>query len=212
MLSSGAGWVVISVGGLGFRVEVPARTPGTHTGEQLSLHTQLVVREDSLTLFGFATLDELEVFGILLGVSGVGPRSALGVLSVLTPAEIAQAVSLEDEKPFKRVSGIGPKTAKLIAVQLAGKLQHVSLSGADTAGTAEAGAAGAGAAASRRSANVEQGLLGLGYTEAQAHAAVQDAVAAGAPEDEAGLLRAALLLLQAPRVAGNSSARGGGAR
>src|SRR5690606_12962779 len=107
--SAGTGWLVVSVGGVGLRVEVPSGRVAAHAGDQVSLHTSLVVREDSLTLFGFATADELEVFGILLGVSGVGPRSALGVLTELTPAQIAQAAVNEDEKPFRRVSGIGPK-------------------------------------------------------------------------------------------------------
>src|SRR5690606_190429 len=87
-----------------------------------SLQTALGVREDPLPLFGVATQSELEVFGHLIAVSGVGPRSALGVLSALSPAEIARAVAAEDEKPFRKVSGIGPKTAKLIVVSLAGKL------------------------------------------------------------------------------------------
>lgn len=209
VLSAGAGWVVIGVGGMGFRIEVTGRLAGAHAGEQLMLQTQLIVREDSLTLYGFAEADELEVFGILLGVSGVGPRSALGVLSELTPAEVARAAMLEDEKPFKKVSGIGPKTAKLIAVQLAGKLQHLTLgSSSDTTGPS-ADEAGSGVA--QVAATVEQGLLGLGYAEAQAHESVRDAIEAGAPTDEAGLLRAALLLLQSPRV-GARGATSNGAR
>lgn len=210
VVSEGAGWVVVLVGGLGFRVEVPERVSGAHVGDSVDLHTQLVVREDSMTLFGFPTREDLEVFGILLSVSGVGPRSALGVLSVLTPVEIAQAVAHEDEKPFRKVSGIGPKTAKLIAVQLAGKLQHILLSARDSSSdqTPEHPATGA----ARTSAIVEQGLLGLGYPESQAHAAVRDAIEAGAPADEAGLLRAALLLLQSPRVASRSVPRSETAR
>ncbi len=204
VLATGAGWVVIAVGGMGFRVEVPARLQGGHVGEQLYLHTQLVVREDSLTLFGFSHTEDLEVFGHLLSVSGVGPRSALGVLSVLTPFEIAQAASNEDEKPFRKVSGIGPKTAKLIALQLAGKLQHLTLG---TAQSADSAAQSGGGEQVKIAATVEQGLLGLGYTEAQSHAAVQDAIEAGAPSSEAGLLRAALLLLQAPRVPGRNETK-----
>lgn len=210
VLSAGAAWVIVAVGGLGFRVEVPARLSGAHVGDHVELHTQLVVREDSLTLFGFSTPEDLEVFGFLLGVSGVGPRSALGVLSVLTPFEIAQAVSQDDEKPFRRVSGIGPKTAKLIAVQLAGKLQHILAIDRDGASAQEASGPVSGLA--RVAANVEQALFGLGYPESQAHSAVQDAVEAGAPSDEAGLLRAALLLLQSPRSGSRSGKSSGSAR
>src|SRR5690606_23501024 len=84
--------------------------------------THLVVREDALALYGFATRDELSVFLQLLGVPGVGPKSALGVLAGMTVDVIATAVAEEDDAPFRRVSGIGPKTAKLIVVHLAGKL------------------------------------------------------------------------------------------
>ena len=201
VLSAGTGWVVIAVGGMGFRVEVPTRIPNAHVDAYLELHTQLVVREDSLTLFGFTTSEELEVFGILLGVSGVGPRSALGVLSELTPAQVAQAAASEDEKPFRKVSGIGPKTAKLIAVQLAGKLDPRMFSEHHLAGDSTAQCeqlSGQGDPASKLI--VTQGLVGLGYAESQAAEAVQDAIAAGAPEDQAGLLRAALALLQTPRL------------
>lgn len=201
VLSVGAGWIVVSVGGIGLRVETPAgaRAPQAHVGEPVFLRTSLIVREDSLTLFGFATEAEIEVFGHLIAVSGVGPRSALGVLSALTPAEVAQAVSAEDEKPFKKVSGIGPKTAKLIAVSLAGKLSALGYPDSESAALAEpAGASSASA--------VQLGLTGLGYTESDAAQAVQDALSAGAPDDESGLLRAALRLLQSDQ----STTRGRG--
>lgn len=200
VLAATTGWVVIDVGGVGFRVEVTGRLTHAHIGQELTLHTQLVVREDSLTLFGFETAEELEVFNILLGVSGVGPRSALGVLTELTPAEVAQAAAHEDEHPFRKVSGIGPKTAKLIAVQLAGKLQPGVYTSPNTDTTAVAHSE-----QTRVTTSVELGLLGLGYSEAQAREAVRDALEAGAPSEEAALLRAALQLLQAPRIARSSS-------
>ncbi len=191
MLSSGAGWAVIGVGGLGMRVELPSgRVSQAAVGEHLMVHTSLIVREDSLTLFGFGSEDELEVFGHLIGVNGVGPRSALGVLSALTPAEIASAVVAEDEKVFRKVSGIGPKTSKLIVISLAGKLQAIAhTQSADTPRDD----------ASAHATAVRDGLMGLGYHEQAAAGAVEDALAAGAPTDHAGLLRAALALLQAAR-------------
>ena len=104
--------VVIDVGGVGFAVAVPADVAHTAVvGEKLLLHTSLIVREDSLSLFGFADRGELEIFGLLISVTGVGPKSALGVLSHLTADQIAEAVTAEDDAPFRRVSGIGPKTA-----------------------------------------------------------------------------------------------------
>lgn len=195
VLSAGPSWVVVAAsdgpGGIGLRVEVPARLAAAQPGTVVALHTHLVVREDALTLFGFETVDELEMFGILLGVSGVGPRSALGVLSELTPAQIAHAVAADDGAPFRKVSGIGPKTAKLIVVQLAGKLDPRMFTDLAPEGAQVA-----------QGSVVVDGLVGLGYTDAQAAQAVQDARDAGAPADEAGLLRAALALLQSSKSRG----------
>lgn len=202
VLSAGAGWVVIGIGGLGMRVEVPSgRVAQAVPGDERFLHTSLVVREDSLTLFGFSTPDEIEVFGHLIAVSGVGPRSALGVLSALTPRDIARAVSSEDEKPFRKVSGIGPKTAKLIVVSLAGKLSGLELSD-PTSGVAFVPDPEVALAE-----GVRDGLVGLGWSEADAWQAVQDAREAGAPADSAGLLRATLALLQGTRSGSRGGAR-----
>ncbi|THG35329.1 Holliday junction branch migration protein RuvA [Glaciibacter flavus] len=119
--------VVIEVGGVGFSVNVtPAEALGARIGSELRLNTTLIVREDALTLFGFATPDELGVFELLIGVTGVGPKSALGVLSALSPDDIARAVAADDDAVFRKVSGIGPKTAKLITLSLAGKLVPTS--------------------------------------------------------------------------------------
>lgn len=198
VLAAGAAWVVVEVGGLGMRVEVPSgRVSPAHAGDELRLHTSLVVREDSLTLFGFSSEAELDVFGHLIAVSGVGPRSALGVLSALTPSEIAAAVALDDEKPFRKVSGIGPKTAKLITLSLAGKLAHLALESDATAAVVQA-------PSDAIAEGVREGLVGLGWADAEAGQAVQDARDAGAPDDSAGLLRAALALLQAGRGARGS--------
>lgn len=123
VLRTGSSLVVIDVHGVGYAVQVtPQHALLLHEGQEVSLVTSLIVREDSLTLFGFETIETLEVFSALLGVNGVGPRSALAVLSELTAGEVAAAVANEDDKAFRKVSGIGPKTAKLIVVSLAGKL------------------------------------------------------------------------------------------
>ncbi|MBL3679485.1 Holliday junction branch migration protein RuvA [Leucobacter chromiireducens] len=198
VLAAGAGWAVVGLGGLGMRVEVPSgRVSQAHPGDEIALHTSLVVREDALTLFGFATAAELEVFGHLISVSGVGPRSALGVLSALAPAEIARAVAAEDEKAFRKVSGIGPKTAKLIIVSLAGKLAATDWAADATPDQA--------AATPSAAEGVVDGLVGLGWGQSEAHEAVSDALDAGAPDASAELLRAALALLQA----GRPGSRGG---
>ncbi|MEW2008847.1 MULTISPECIES: Holliday junction branch migration protein RuvA [Microbacterium] len=180
--------VIIDVGGVGFAVAVPADVAHTATvGEKLLLHTSLIVREDSLSLFGFADRGELEIFTLLLSVTGVGPKSALGVLSHLTADQIAEAVTAEDDAPFRRVSGIGPKTAKLIVVQLAGKVQAVA------APSAPAASGGDDVVA-----QVTVALVGLGWSEkVAAEAATQTATDATDAEraSVALLLRRTLALL-----------------
>ncbi|MBO9627309.1 MAG: Holliday junction branch migration protein RuvA [Microbacterium sp.] len=180
--------VVIDVGGVGFSVAVPGDVAHTAVvGERMLLHTSLIVREDALSLYGFAERDELEIFGLLISVTGVGPKSALGVLSHLTVDQIAEAVTAEDDAPFRRVSGIGPKTAKLIVVQLAGKVQA-------TAPAAKTGAAASGDVV----AQVTIALVGLGWSEKiAAEAAAQTAAEATDAERSAvaPLLRRTLALL-----------------
>lgn len=193
VLHSTADQVIVDVGGVGFSVAVPADVAHTATvGEKILLHTSLIVREDSLSLFGFADRSELEIFGLLISVTGVGPKSALGVLSHLTVDQIADAVTAEDDAPFRRVSGIGPKTAKLIVLQLAGKVHPV------------------GAPSKRASSGpvdvvdqVAAALVGLGWSEkVAAEAAAQTAAEATDAEraSVAPLLRRTLALLGPARV------------
>lgn len=175
--------VVIEVGGVGFHVNsTPALALASREGDEITVHTSLIVREDALTLFGFATRDELEVFELLIGVTGVGPRSALGVLSALSPEQVAAAVQADDDAVFRKVSGIGPKTAKLITVSLAGKLA------ASPAKPASASVAVGGAAES-----VLAALTGLGWSERVAAEAVEETMTA-ASEAEAASVPALLRL------------------
>lgn len=175
---------VIDVGDVGLAVQVtPQHGLTLRIGAEATLHTALIVREDDLSLFGFATRAELEVFDLLRGVSGVGPKSALGVLSTLSPDEVARAVALEDDLPFRKVSGIGPKTAKLIAVSLQGKLAAPTASGARSASTAPAST----------TANVIAALVGLGWNERVAAQAVDDA-AHDATDEERDSVQALLRL------------------
>ncbi|KAA0960947.1 Holliday junction branch migration protein RuvA [Microbacterium sp. ANT_H45B] len=193
VLHSTADQVIIDVGGVGFSVAVPADVAHTATvGEKLLLHTSLIVREDALSLYGFADRSELEVFGLLISVTGVGPKSALGVLSHLTVDQIADAVTGEDDAPFRRVSGIGPKTAKLIVLQLAGKVHPVGAASTQTtSGPVDV------------VDQVTAALVGLGWSErVAAEAAAQTAAeATGAERDSvAPLLRRTLALLGPARV------------
>ncbi|MDX2375364.1 Holliday junction branch migration protein RuvA [Microbacterium sp. LRZ72] len=191
--------IVVEVGGVGFHVAVPVDfARSARVSEQVVVQTHLIVREDALALYGFATREELEVFVQLLQVTGVGPRSALGVLSHLSVDQIAFAVASDDDAPFRKVSGIGPKTAKLIVVQLAGKLAPPA-----TAATR----AGAAAAPDDVLAQVTQALVGLGYPERVASETAADTVREADEADRSHV--AALLRLS---LAALGPARGGAAR
>lgn len=196
VLAAGADHVVIEVGGVGFHVFVPGDLAHRAVvGERMRVHTSLVVREDALTLYGFDEPIELEVFGQLLGVSGVGPKSALGVLGHLTVAQIAAAVADDDDAPFRRVSGIGPKTAKLIVVQLAGKLQAPAVVPGRSA-----------APAGDVVAQLTAALVGLGWSEKVAADAASATAESASEADRASvpaLLRSALAQLGPAQTAGS---------
>ena len=114
---------VINVNGFGMLVYATARTLSKlRTGEEATVLTTMIVREESMTLYGFSEPAEREVFDMMLSVSGIGPRIALAVLSVHTAAEVERAVATGDDKAFTKVPGIGPKGARRIVLELAGKL------------------------------------------------------------------------------------------
>jgi Holliday junction DNA helicase RuvA len=165
------GVVVLSVNGVGYAVNVSAALSAkVSVGENLFLNTAFIVREDAHILYGFTDVEELEMFDLLRSVTGVGPKSALGIVSAVGVAEIRNAVADERDSVFKAVSGIGPKTAKLITVTLAGKLTP-------TSGTADA--------------ELISALVGLGYKEAAAAAALREAKGS----DQQTKLRQALAIL-----------------
>lgn len=185
VLAVADGTAIIEVGGVGLQIAVtPDRALSLRIGSEASLRTALIVREDELTLYGFVDDDERSIFDLLRGVSGVGPKSAMGVLAAMRPDEIAIAVSRDDDAAFRKVSGIGPKTAKLIAVSLAGKIRAVPSTGRAVK-----------PAVTSIGGSVLVALVGLGWSERVAAQAVEDAiVTASDAEREAvpALLRIAL--------------------
>ncbi|PZE40030.1 Holliday junction branch migration protein RuvA [Curtobacterium sp. MCSS17_006] len=189
--------VVIEVGGVGYAVTVtPAHALTMRHGAEVFVRTAMIVREDEHLLFGFESTDALQVFDLLRGVSGVGPKSAMGVLAHMDPAQIANAVANEDDGAFRKVSGIGPKTAKLIIVALSGKLVAFE--------QAAVVAAARGTAVHPAAVDVVSALIGLGWREDAAQSAVDDAVAnepGAAAMGTQALLRAALGALR-PAAAG----------
>jgi Holliday junction DNA helicase RuvA len=191
--------VVLEVGGVGLLVQA---TPGTlaelRPGQEAQLATSMVVREDALTLFGFADADERDVFETVQTVSGIGPRLALAMLAVHTPEGLRKAVAGQDLTALMRVPGIGRKGAQRIVLELTDRLGAPSTgTGAGTA----AGSAAAGVAAPWRD-QVLDALVGLGWPARAASEAVDSVVGTansavsvdltGDPPDMAQVLRAAL--------------------
>lgn len=179
---------VLEVGGVGLELHC---TPGTlatlRPGREATLPTSMVVREDSLTLFGFVDDDEKQTFELLQTASGVGPKLAQAMLAVLSPDDLRRAITGDDVKTLTRVPGIGQKGAQRIILELKDRI------GAPT-GAGAAPVAATGAAPWRD--QVHQGLVGLGWPARDAEKAV-DAVTplAGDAPDVASLLRAALRTL-----------------
>jgi holliday junction DNA helicase RuvA len=182
---------VLEVGGVGLELMCTPNTLATlRTGQTATLPTSMVVREDSLTLFGFADEDEKQVFELVQTASGVGPKLAQAMLAVHSPEELRRAVSTEDLATLTAVPGIGRKGAQRIVLELKDRI------GAPTGSAAGARpAASAGDQAWR--SQVHAGLVGLGWSAKEADKAV-DAVAPEAADgqpDVAALLRAALRTL-----------------
>jgi Holliday junction DNA helicase RuvA len=158
LLSKNPPQVLLEVAGVGYEVEVPMSTfyslPAT--GEPVTVLTHLVVREDAHVLYGFATPEERAAFRQLIRISGVGARTALSVLSGLSVAELSNAVAMQDAARLTKVPGIGKKTAERLLLELKGKI-------AEGAARPAAGSAG----------DVVNALMGLGYSEKEALAAVK---------------------------------------
>lgn len=191
--------VIVEMGGVGLLVQAtPATLAGLRVGDIALLATSLVVREDSLTLFGFADPDERAVFEIVQTVSGVGPRLALAMLAVHTPDGLRRAVATDDLAALKRVPGIGHKGAQRLVLELGDRLGVLSATGD--------GVALQSAGGTDRRGEVVDALVGLGWNAKSADDAVAGAIAdnadVAAPTSDlevAGVLRAALRSLGAGR-------------
>ncbi len=171
--------LVVEVGGVGYRVFVPAPLRGgAKAGESIFLFTHLVVREDAFLLYGFESQSDRELFNILLGVDGVGPKVALSVLSTMTLDAIQRAVFAEEPDVLSRVPGVGKKTAQKMALHLKDKLKPVdSLSKL--------------AMMSDTDSEVIAALTALGYSVVEAQAALQS-IPKDSPDDTGERLRLAL--------------------
>ncbi len=174
------GSLVVEVGGVGLLVYVPAPlSDQAKPGQMVFMHTYMVVRQDALALYGFETQEGRDYFKLLLGVSGIGPRLAVTILSTLTPEAIRRAVFSEQPEIFSRVPGVGPKTAQKISFSLQDKISkeegYEPLS-----------------AMSDADSEVLSALVALGYSVVEAQAALQS-IPRDAPEDVESRLRLALV-------------------
>ena len=173
----GPDWVQVQVGGaISLHVSCPASTAQSlgDIGQSVRLHTRLYVRDDELVLYGFSSADSLRLFQMLNGISGIGPRTSLSLLSTLGPRELADAIAAGDVVELSRVPGVGKKSAGRLVLELRGKLPSVEMARDGTA------------SASGDDPDAVEALMALGYgaSEARRMVASLAAGAAGLPLEE----------------------------
>jgi holliday junction DNA helicase RuvA len=177
VLSTQANSLVVDCSGVGYSINVTPQTASSATvGQKLLLHTRLIVREDSMTLYGFEEPESANLFDAVTSVSGIGPKSGLAIIAALSPEQISSAVETENDAVFRSVPGIGPKTAKLLVVSLAGKVRPQG-----------------GTERSNLADELISALVGLGYAEKVATPAVREALASS--QDKPAALRIALAII-----------------
>ena len=180
---------LVDVGGVGYRVHAPvsviARLPGA--GERVRLHTHLHVREDALTLFGFTTAEERDLFEVLIGVNGIGPKGALAVLSIYAPDALRRAILGEDVDALTLIPGVGKKTASRMILELKEKIG---------AGEADLAPLAGSPAVKQALGEVRAALIQLGYSTTEAREAIElvaaEAAAANGDGTPEKLLKMAL--------------------
>ncbi|MCG8400114.1 MAG: Holliday junction branch migration protein RuvA [Firmicutes bacterium] len=179
--------VIMDVGGIGYRVNVTAGCAANLRGntEEVQLHTHMLLRDDDIQLFGFATPGEVAVFLLLLGVNGVGPKAALAVLSALTPGGLGQALALEDSSALTRVPGVGKKTAQRIILELKDKFAPGDIGPALSVQQGDAAVTGV-------PNDAISALVALGYSGAEAGEAVRGVIKTRETPDLQQLIKLAL--------------------
>lgn len=168
--------IVVEAGGVGMGIHVPLsvldRLPGI--GREVTVYTYFQVREDAMSLYGFLNRQDREMFRQLIGVNGVGPKAALGILSTMTPDDLRMAIVTGDAKAISRAPGIGPKTAQRLILDLKDKISMEEVLGnlalpCDVGASAALGTASMGEAAKE----AVQALVALGYSNMEANKAVK---------------------------------------
>ena len=187
--------IVVEANNIGYNIHVPGQVLSylPERGSEVKIYTYLYIREDAMMLYGFLTRDDLNVFKLLLGVSGIGPKGALAILSVMTTDDLRFAVLGDDEKTIAKAPGIGAKTASKLILELKDKVDFeeavdtMLMQGEQNAAEAAAGAGDVG----YRANDAIQALVALGYSSTDALRAVRK-VTDVEPTDVEGILKAAL--------------------
>jgi Holliday junction DNA helicase RuvA len=185
--------IIVDVEGVGYAVHVSGRTQGqlsTLSGE-VTILTEMQVREDSMTLFGFVDTAERDVFRLLITVQGVGAKAAMAILSVLDPNTLTEVIAAGDKAMVARADGVGPKIAQRVVNELSEKIGRIPSLGGGAIGADFAGAAPDSADTAIQQDAVSA-LVNLGYGRSEAHAAVVRSQRAGADATVSSLIAAAL--------------------
>ncbi len=185
------GFAVLDCGGVGYRLTVSQNTlaaldRASVRSDKVKLYTYMAVREDDIELFGFYTSEELDTFKLLIGVSGIGPKAAMGVLSAFTPDGLARAVCTEDVKAIAKSNGVGAKGAARIVLELKDKMSYAGGEEPQTPSTTAAQPA----VPSAGLAEAAEALVALGYARSEVNAVLSKLNTAGLSSGE--IIRAAL--------------------
>ncbi|MDR3126687.1 MAG: Holliday junction branch migration protein RuvA [Rickettsiales bacterium] len=177
--------VIVDAGGVGYGVVVPARILGdARDGERISLFIETAVREDSITLYGFASAADKDLFNMLTSVQSIGPKAGMSIMSALTSGEAAAAIASGNAKAFTAAGGIGAKTAARIVSELKDKIGRLGIAAASLQAKQEAGGVGPDAVSA---------LVNMGYSRVQAANAVYAAMAESKDAGIGEVIRRALL-------------------
>ncbi len=163
IINKGDGYIILEVANVGYQVFItPIMFAEIDIGQEVEMYTHQYVREDTLDLFGFGSMDELELFKLLISISGIGPRSAIGVLSIAKTEDIKQSIASGDASLLTKVSGIGRKTAERVVLELKEKIGAINL--------------GSGKKGFSTIANSDEidALIALGYSASQARQALSE--------------------------------------
>jgi len=162
IINKGQGFIIIEVREVGYKVFVnPTMYTDLDIDQEIDCYTHHYIREDAMDLYGFKSLDELELFELLLSISGIGPKSALGTLAIATPEDVKESISRGDPALLQKVSGIGKKTAERVVLELREKISYIST------GTLSEGGEG-------NSGDEIDALMALGYSMQQARDALKN--------------------------------------